>query len=115
MRLTVRDLVWLVTGVSIALAIVGAIWRREHAVLDRQRMQWKEERAALESGKDSETRRADDAQSELKAIENRGIKSVILVPQVVATHLAPGDTAEFKMRDDGELDYKVVTKPIADK
>ena len=114
MRFTVRDLFWLITGVAIAFAIVGAFWRREHGNWSRDRMQWSHQRLLLESSKEAETTRADTAENELQAIENRGVKSVIFVPQTIATKIAPGDTVTFTLLPDGNLDYQLVPQSPPD-
>jgi hypothetical protein len=59
MRFSVRDLTWLVTGMAIAFAIVGSIWRREHA-------SWIQERAGLQSDIAQEKDRAAKAERNMK-------------------------------------------------
>jgi hypothetical protein len=110
MRITIRDMLWLITGIAIGLAVTSAFLRREYARLSQHRMQWRQERAVLDAEKESEIARANAAESELKAIERQGHSHVVISTEGVTARLNIGDTAQFKLRADGNLDYQVSPK-----
>ena len=67
-RFTIRDLLWLVTGIAIAFAILGSWWRHEYATWNRQRAIMQQQRAALQANMEAQTARATVAERNLKGI-----------------------------------------------
>src|SRR5262245_273999 len=68
MRFTVRDLMWLTTGLAIAFAVLGSLWRHEYATWAQERAALRSERAALEANVESQRARAALAERNLKGL-----------------------------------------------
>src|SRR5690348_5829231 len=92
MRFTVRDFCWLITGVAIAFAILGSIWRREYATWNLERVRLHHERAAMQADVEQQKSRAALAERNWKGIQQD------LQEPVVIRELALAADAELRMR-----------------
>jgi hypothetical protein len=96
-RFTIRDVLWLITGIAIAFAILGSLQRREYATWNKERAMLREERAALQGVAEQQKARATSAERNLK-----GIYQDLQNPAVIE-ELVLAREAEQKLRSQNRL------------